>query len=121
MTTTTESKILKEGDILLANWGYEANNPTFLKVVKRSNSMVHLMIMKNEIVKSDGHWGSYVKPSNTPATWHVWQNADHEQGQPVIIRRKVKKLYETEEYVRAESYCGAYLWDGKPAHEYNYH
>ena len=32
---TTEIKPIQEGDILLANWGYEANNPDFVKVIKQ--------------------------------------------------------------------------------------
>ena len=50
---TTEIKPIQEGDILLANWGYEANNPDFVKVIKRSNSMVTLMFLKNKFVESD--------------------------------------------------------------------
>lgn len=121
---------LNVGDIVLANWGYDANNPTFAKVIKRTKSQAHLMILKNQIVGHD-KWdngngvGSYVIPSDEPATWSVFQNDDHEEGTPVIIRRKVKNSGLTYgEYCKLSPtghYAYAYKWDGQPAHDYNNH
>lgn len=129
MTTTTEIPTIKEGDILLANWGYEANNPDFVKVIKRSGSMVTLMFLKNKFVKSDytdcgNGYGSYVVPSDEPATWSVFANDDHVEGTPVIIRRKVKSGGYRGEYCKLSpngNYAYAHLWDGQPAHDYNNH
>lgn len=125
-----EINIIKEGDILLANWGYDANNPTFVKVLKRSKSMATLVFLKTKMVKSDGidsgnGYGTYVIPTDEYATWSCFRNDDHEEGTPVIIRRKIKFAGERYgEYVKLPkdgNFAYAYKWDNEPAHDYNNH
>ena len=91
----TNIREIQEGDILLANWGYEANNPDFVKVIKKTKTMATLMFLKNTMVSRDAYpdangGGCYVIPSNEPATWSCFANPGHEQGTPVVIRRDRK-------------------------------
>lgn len=121
---------IAEGDILLANWGYDANNPTFVKVLKRSGTFATLAILRNTSIGSDNTdggngYGHYVIPTDEISTWSCFANDDHQQGEPVIIRRKIKdggKNYG--EYVKLPKvghFAYAYKWDNRPAHDYNNH
>lgn len=117
---------IKEGDILLANWGYEANNPDFFKVLKRTDKQVILMELQNEWVSKDNHplGGGYVIPTDKAATWSVWRKYAYEADEakePVIIKKKVHTDSEGVEHIKLAYYAWAYLWNGQPAHDYNYH
>ena len=117
---------IKEGDILLANWGYEANNPNYFKVLKRTAKQVILMQLKTIIVSRDNHplGGSYVVPSAEPATHSVWFSQDlYDEGprKPAIIKKKVHSDEAGNEHIELANYAWAYLWNGQPAHDYNYH
>ena len=119
---------IKEGDILLANWGYEGNNPDFFKIIKRTAKQVVMMLLEEEVVGHGTHplGESYVIPTNTPATWSVWRenNYGENENKPVILTKKVK-VYERDgelfEYVELAYYAWAKLWNGKPAHDYCWH
>lgn len=116
---------IQEGDILLANWGYEANNPHFFKVLKRTAKQVTIMQLKETVVGYDNHplGGTFVIPSEEPATWSVWrkyQYAADEAKEPVILKKKVHQG-ENEEFIELAYYARAWKWKGTPAHDYCYH
>lgn len=115
--------VIAEGDILLANWGYEANNPHFFKVVKRTKNQVIVSQLKNETVSytNDGMGGKMVKPTDEIATWSVWRDDNSNANAPVFLRRKVKINSEGNECIDVSSYARAYKWKGQPAHDYNWH
>jgi hypothetical protein len=122
----SDARPISEGDILLANWGYEANNPQFFKVLKRTAKQVTLMQMKDKRVSNDNHYlgGGYVVPTDEPATWSLWWNDNpwpDDERKPVIIKKKVHADSEGIEHIELAYYAWAFLWDYKPAHEYNYH
>ena len=117
---------IKEGDILLANWGYEANNPDFFKVLKRTDKQVTLMALKHKTVSYDNHplGGGYVIPTDeakTSSCWRKYQYYADEAKEPVIIKKKVHSDEAGNEHIELANYAWAYLWDGQPAHDYNYH
>ena len=122
-----EPIILKVGDILLANWGYEANNPHFFKVIKRTSKQVVVNQLKDQTVSytNDGMGGKMVIPTDEIATWSVWRDDHSEKNMPVILRRKIKVVNyrgnDHEECIDISSYATAYKWDGKAAHDYNWH
>lgn len=122
----TDNIKIKEGDILLANWGYEANNPQFFKVLKRTAKQVTVMEMQSERVSNDNHYlgGGYVMPTDKPATWSVWRKWNYEADEakePVILKKKVHTDSEGVEHIELAYYAWAYIWHGQPAHDYNYH
>jgi len=117
--------VLATGDILLANWGYEANNPHFFKVIKRTKTQVIINQLEDETVSytSDGMGGKMVKPTDTVATWSVWRDNNYgvNEKSPVILRRKIKVNYEGNECIDLSNYARAYKWNGEPAHDYCWH
>jgi len=115
--------VLKEGDILLANWGYEANNPHFFKIIKRTKTQVTINQLKDATVSytNDGMGGKMVIPTVEIATWSVWRDDNSAVNNPVVLRRKIQTDYKGNECINLSSYARAYLWDGKPAHDYNWH
>ena len=120
-----ELDVLNEGDILLANWGYEANNPHFFKVLKRTAKQVTVVQLTNRTVSytNDGMGGKMVIPTEEPATWSVWRDnnyGSHEKT-PVILKRKVHISYDGNECISLSSYATAFKWKGQPAHDFNWH
>jgi hypothetical protein len=117
--------VLKEGDILLANWGYEANNPHFFKVLKRTAKQATIMQLKNKTVSltNDGMGGQMVMPTDEPQTFSVWRDNNYgaNENAPVILKRKIHTNSYPNEFILLANYAAAYLWDGKPAHDYNWH
>jgi hypothetical protein len=117
--------VLVEGDILLANWGYEANNPHFFKVVKRSPKQLTVTQLKNQTVSytNDGMGGQMVIPTNEPETWSVWRDNNYgaHKDTPVILKRKIQIDYKGNECINISSYATAFKWTGQPAHDYNWH
>ena len=115
---------LQVGDILLANWGYDANNPHFFKVVKRTPKQVTIVQLKAETVSytNDGMGGKMVIPTTEPATWSVWwDNNNNDNGEPVTLKKKVHTNTQRGEYVELAYYAYAFKWDGQPAHDYCWH
>ena len=119
--------VLEIGDIMLANWGYEANNPNFFKVIKRTAKQVTLMELKVETVSltNDGMGGKMVVPTSEPKTWSVWWDKNYKDGEentePVIIKKKIHSDNERGEYVQLAYYAYAFKWNGTPAHDYCWH
>jgi hypothetical protein len=117
--------VIAEGDILLANWGYEANNPHFFKVIKRTAKQVTVMQLKNETVSltHDGLGGKMVKPTDQPQTWSVWRDNNYgaNENAPVILKKKVHTDSEGNECISLAYYAWAFKWKGQPAHDYNWH
>jgi hypothetical protein len=113
---------LQIGDILLANWGYDANNPHFFKVIKRTLKQVTIVQLKVETVSftNDGMGGKMVIPTTEPATWSVWWD-NNSNGEPVTLKKKIHSDGVRGEYVKLAYYAYAFLWDGKPAHDYCWH
>lgn len=145
MTTTTETKTMQVGDILLASWGYEANISDFYRVINRTAKTVTVEKLESMTV---GHGDFYdsrrVMPSDVVACEidHDWNNmVTNEFGQenpaivrtPIILKRKIKSYttqsyntkdgdYEfTREYIQPRDYCRAYIWDGTECIDYNHH
>lgn len=117
--------VIAEGDILLANWGYEANNPHFFKVIKRTAKQVTVMQLKNETVSltHDGLGGQMVKPTDQPQTWSVWRDNNYgaNENAPVILKKKVHTDSEGNECISLAHYAWAFKWKGQPAHDFNWH
>jgi hypothetical protein len=119
--------VLEVGDILLANWGYEANNPHFFKVIKRTPKQVTIVQLEVETVSytNDGMGGKMVIPTTKPATWSVWWNNNYKDGEdntdPVTLKKKVHNNTERGEYVELAYYAYAFKWNGQPAHDYCWH
>jgi hypothetical protein len=115
--------VLAVGDILLANWGYEANNPHFFKVIKRTKTQVTVNQLKDATVSytNDGMGGKMVIPTDEVATWSVWRDNNSGVNEPVVLRRKVQIDYRGNECINLSSYAAAFKWTGEPAHDYNWH
>ena len=121
-----EPKTIKEGDILVAQWGYEANNVNYFKVLKRTKSFIEFAELQGQKQPGDTgiYMGSYVVPSDTYKGWSVWAkdpNARSEDGAPIVIKRKVVIGYNGDECVKLEYYATAHIWDGNPQVDYNHH
>ena len=118
---------LQVGDILLANWGYDANNPHFFKVIKRTPKQVTIVQLTVETVSytNDGLGGKMVVPTDVPATWSVWWNNNYRDGEdntePVTLKKKVHTNSERGEYVELAYYAYAFKWNGQAAHDFNWH
>ena len=99
---------IKQGDVLVATWGYEAAISDFYVVLKRTPKMVTLAHVRSR----EQAIGSYYTDgwTSTPT--------DLIDGKP--FRRKVC-VYDGEEYVGISSYANAYPWNGKPMHNFNWH
>jgi hypothetical protein len=119
---------IEVGDILLANWGYDANNPHFFKVIKRTPKQVTIVQLTVETVSytNDGMGGKMVMPTDVPATWSVWwnnnYNADNTKNtNPVTLKKKIHWHLERGQYVELAKYAFAFKWDGQAAHDFNWH
>ena len=95
---------IRENDIIVGHFGYEADIAVFYRVLKRTPSQVQLVELEEQ------RWGGFMDWECVPK--------DREVGKP--FRRKVKD-YGNGEYVSISSYEIARLWDGKPVSCYNYH
>jgi hypothetical protein len=135
MTTTTATKTIAVGDILLCSWGYDANISDFYRVTKRTASTVTVEKLQSQTVGfGDFYDARRVMPSDQVATEREW---DSETGdyvtKPVILKRKVKTVttqswnaadgdYEfTREYIQPRDYSRAYIWSGDEQIDYNHH
>ena len=101
-------KQIEQGDILVATWGYDAAISDFYVVLKRTPKTVELAHLRTH----EQPLGNYYTDgwSATPT--------DVVDGKP--FRRRVAS-YDGEEYVGISSYANAYLWNGKPVHNFNWH
>jgi len=118
-----EPVVFKTGDILLCNWGYEANNPHFFKVIKRTEKQLVINQLINQTVSytNDGLGGQMVIPTDQVSTWSVWRDNNSDEHKPVVLRRKIQKNTDGDECVAIASYAWAFKWKGQPAHDYNWH
>lgn len=95
---------IKENDILVAEFGYEANLARFYKVLKRTEKTVVLQrVEKRSVTRRNLLDGWQTVP------------ADEAIGKP--FRRKVQP----DGYVIVNSVEYAWPWDGEPIEEYNWH
>lgn len=129
MTQTIVNGKINVGDILVAQWGYEANNVNYFKVLKRTKNFVEVAEVEAEYVVGDTgiYMGRYVQPSNTFKNWSLWadrntvaQNEDN-AGQPIKFRRMVKQHADGGEYALLCSYAHMNIWNGRPQVDYNHH
>ena len=120
---------MKVGDILCMQWGYEANNVNYFKVLKRTKSMVEIGELRTEKVEGDTgvYMGMYVQPSNIWKHYSLWaQNAEgymakSDGDEPIILKRKIHSNDDYEYVIIERSYGYAYEWNGKPQTDYNHH
>lgn len=135
MTTTTETKAIEVGDILLASWGYDANISDFYRVIKRTAATVTVEKLKSQTVgMGDFYDARRVMPTNEVATEREWDSATGEyEVKPVILKRKVKSSTArgwnpiegdyaiTREYIQPREYSYAFIWSGDEQIDYNHH
>lgn len=122
-------KLIKVGDILVAQWGYEANNVNFFKVLKRTKRFVEVAELNAEYVPGDTgiYDGRYVQPGTTWKNYSLWADREawdlnrREDGEPIKFRRMVKPYGNGDEYALLCEYAHMNLWDGKPKVDYNHH
>lgn len=127
--TQPEPKIIKVGDILVAQWGYEANNVNYFKVLKRTKHFVEVAELNSEYVAGDTgiYDGRYVIPSTTWKNYSLWADREawdmgrRDDGLPIIFRRKIKTGRHNNEYANLTEYANMYLWNGEPCVDYNHH
>jgi hypothetical protein len=127
MITKVQATI-KEGDILVANWGYEANNVNFFKVLKRTKHFVTIAELDSVVADNNpGVWnGVTLMPGTTWKSWSQWADPDgqiirKDDGSPIDFRRKVLGTSDGYEYALFTSYANMYLWNGEPQLDYNWH
>lgn len=123
MTQTIVKNTINVGDILVAQWGYDANNVNYFKVLKRTASFVEVAEVHAEYVSGDTgiYMGRYVQPSNTYKHWSLWSDKRVEDGEPLVLRRKVKSHHDGGEYALLCSYAHMNIWNGNPQVDYNHH
>ena len=120
---------IKVGDILCMQWGYEANNVNYFKVLKRTKSMVEIAEVVAERVEGDTgvYMGVYVQPSNTWKNYSLWKSDEHgsmargDGSEPIVLKRKIQSNDDYEYVILERSYGYAYEWNGKPQTDYNHH
>lgn len=105
--TMNNTNSIKAGDILVSTWGYDACIADFYKVTARKNKSIYLV----PLARSDT--GDWVAGTSAPASPEVPTGP--------AIRRLIKSSAYSGEYVKINSYAGAYLWNGKPVSTYNHH
>ena len=123
MTQTIVKKTVEIGDILVAQWGYDANNVNYFKVLKRTQHFVEVAEVHAEYVPGDTgiYDGRYVQPSNEYKPWSLWSDKRVDAGQPLVLRRKVKSHGDGGEYVLLCEYAHMNIWNGRPQVDYNHH
>lgn len=122
-------KLIQVGDILVAQWGYEANNVNFFKVLKRTKRFVEVAELNAEYVPGDTgiYDGRYVQPGTTWKNYSLWADresynfSERTDGEPIKFRRMVKPYGNGDEYALLCEYAHMNLWDGKPKVDYNHH
>lgn len=101
-----ENMKIEVGSILHGSYGYEASISDFFKVVKRTPKQVVIVkLRRHDVGTGCMEWTAVP--------------TDEEIGKP--MRRKVQHSKYFGEYVGINSYENAYVWDGKPVENYNYH
>jgi hypothetical protein len=125
-----EIRTIKEGDILVAQWGYDANNVNYFQVLRRTKRFVEVAELNTEYVPGEtGIFdGRFVKPGTTWKNYSLWADresynySERQDGQPIKFRRMVKEhTLAGDEYALLCEYTNMYLWDGKPKVDYNHH
>ena len=125
-----EPQVIKKGDILVMEWGYEANNVSFLKELKRTKTMVEIAELESMTTDTKVYCGCgtdrYVTASDVWKSWSLWANRDggiieHNYDGPTPFRRKIKINRSQNEVVWVTEYAVAYLWDGEERLDYNHH
>jgi hypothetical protein len=124
-----EIRTIKEGDILVAQWGYEANNVNYFKVLKRTAKFVEVAELNAEYVPGDTgiYDGRYVQPGTTWKNYSLWADreswnfSERQDGEPIKFRRMVKQYRDGGEYALLTDYADMHLWNGKPQVDYNHH
>jgi hypothetical protein len=122
-------KLIKVGDILVAQWGYDANNVNFFKVLKRTKRFVEVAELVAEYISGDTgvYMGRFVQPGKPWKNYSLWADREsssmskREDGEPIKFRRMVKAHSNGDEYALLCEYAHMNLWDGKPKVDYNHH
>lgn len=104
---------IKQGDVLVSHWGYDAHLSDFYIVKKRTAKMVEVIQLRDHHVNGYGMEGWDVAPM-VPL---------QEVGKPIRRRVKVKSRWDEleVEYIDIDDYERAYVWDGKPVHNFDWH
>ncbi len=96
----------KVGDILVSNWGYEANIASFAKVVAVTGKSVKLV----RLSAVESHRSGLMEWTSTPdLNWAG--KVETKRFSPAGDSYRVKDT----------TFANFYLWDGKPVNCYNYH
>jgi hypothetical protein len=96
----------KVGDILHSKTGYEAAISEFHKVVKVSGKNVWIVELEQ-----------HRKYENGGMDWVSTPNLNT----PVDAKSGTRRLVKGGKYVKINSFRTAWLWNGEPSHDYNYH
>ncbi|MDR3138458.1 MAG: hypothetical protein LBT95_02165 [Treponema sp.] len=92
---------MKDGDILVAQWGYEQTNVDFFQVIGLTGTMATI----REIEKREEYDGNTMAGKARPVKDVFIGGA---------VRRKAKSGHNGQEYLKIEPYSFAYPWDGTP-------
>lgn len=108
MIETIEKVAPKVGDIVVAQWGYEASYPEWYRIEKISGEYATLQELEKVYLGAGSIYDSrllttYGKSAGTKS-----------------FRRKIK-AGQYGYYIRINSYKYAQAWDGRPCDEYNHH
>ena len=118
-TKTNHSFDIHTGDILAANWGYDARYTDFYKVIKRTPKQVVLQQLKDIHSNQNGYEGWDTAPSDqttggefrrgvkTFETWCEGDDGDYE--------------YQDAECVYITDWARATKWNGQPVHNFDWH
>jgi hypothetical protein len=123
---------IKVNDILVAQWGYDANNVEFFKVLRRTAKFIEIAELNVENLPGDTgiYMGVNVIPGTTWKNYSLWADREsynlnrREDGAPIKFRKKIKVSSSGREYIDLADYANApcaFLWDGKPKTDYNHH
>jgi len=120
---------MKEGDILVAQWGYEANNVNYFKVLKRTKRFVEIAELTVDTKPGDTgiYMGVFAIPGSKWKHYSLWADreswnmSEREDGKPIKFRRMVKPYRDGSEYIELSNYAWAFVWNGEPQVDYNHH
>jgi len=95
----------KVGDVIVSNWGYEANIASFAKIIAVTNKSVKLV----RLGANDKYTGA-MEWTSTP-----------DFSKPGKIETKRFTPAGNSYRVKDSTFANFYLWNGKPVNCYNYH
>jgi hypothetical protein len=103
----TTSATPKVGDILVSQWGYEANIATFAKVVAVTAKSVKIVGLKA------------LRTYSSQSDWLSVPDLASSNGK--VETRRFSPIEKDGYAVKSTSFSYFFPWDGKPVACYNYH